>query len=171
MLARCQNAFSWSTKLYKAFIQVRQFQQLHRLFGGVQNYWHPSLDSHSKTTRMNIQIFTEELNCVACIVFSLLCRIWMLFLEEGVFSLKLYFCLAREQIWVPHAQISCSVASFDLSDAKQLGSFPLRKKMSFNVFLNVFLNVFFFSVRAKNACFPYTAVSCIISQQSYSPHD
>lgn len=65
----------------------------------------------------------------------------------------LWFCVVFCCCCSP-AQISCSVANFDLSDAKQLGSFPLREK-----------DVFFFLAKAKNVSLLHSSLPCVTSQQ------
>lgn len=157
LIGKSQNLFSQSTKLCKAFRQSWQFQQNYRFSWGIYNYWHSGLNFHFKTIRINILVFTEDL--IFFILSFLSCgEFWCIFLKR-VFCTKVGgFC------WQPWGRLgpTCSNPLFcsqlDLSDAKQLGYFFLREKMSF---------VF----QLKKVSFPYSSVSYILAQQSYSPHD
>lgn len=84
------------------------------------------------------------------VVFSLLRKTLMHFLENGVLSPKLGTLLSPWARLGPTCSNLLFSSQLDLSDAKQLGSFPSR---------------------AKTISFPYASVSYIISQQSYSPRD
>lgn len=66
--------------------------------------------------------------------------LWIFSFWRG--GVVLWFCVVFCCCCSP-AQISCSVANFDLSDAKQLGSFPLREKDVFSFWQRQRMSVFY----------------------------